>query len=64
MSFVIKKRVDNLGRIVLPKNMREYYSISLNDRVNLIPTDCGILITKYDERNNKDENTEQSTGIG
>ena len=64
MSFVIKKRVDNLGRIVLPKNMRDYYRISLNDRVNLIPTDVGILITKSDEENVKNDSAEKETGIG
>ena len=64
MSFVIKKRVDNLGRIVLPKNMRDYYRISLNDRVNLIPTDVGILITKSDEEDVKNDSAEKETGIG
>jgi len=46
MSFVIIKTVDSLGRIVLPKNMRDYYSISLNDKVKLQPTNKGILITR------------------
>ena len=64
MSFVMKKRVDNLGRIVLPKNMRDYYRISLNDRVNLIPTDAGILITKSDEEDVKNDSAEKETGIG
>ena len=48
MRFAVRKKVDKLGRIVLPKNMRDYYSISENDSVNVIPTKAGILITKND----------------
>ncbi|MBE6532092.1 MAG: AbrB/MazE/SpoVT family DNA-binding domain-containing protein [Ruminococcaceae bacterium] len=46
MRYTVEKKIDNLGRIVLPKGMREYYDISLNDRLNLIPTEEGILIVK------------------
>ncbi len=46
MRYTVEKKIDNLGRIVLPKSMREYYDISLNDRLNLIPTEEGILIVK------------------
>ena len=46
MNYSVQKTIDALGRIVLPKNMRDYYGINLNDKLNLIPTDNGILITK------------------
>lgn len=46
MNYSVQKTIDTLGRIVLPKNMRDYYGINLNDKLNLIPTDNGILITK------------------
>ena len=55
MSFTIKKNVDKLGRIVLSKNMRDYYGISLTDKVDMIPTERGILIVKSsDDRNSCD----------
>ena len=46
MKYSVQKTIDALGRIVLPKNMRDYYGINLNDKLNLIPTDKGVLITK------------------
>ena len=38
----IKKRVDNLGRLCIPKWMRELYD--LQDEVELVVIDNGILI--------------------
>ena len=46
MRFSVEKTIDALGRIVLPKEMREYYGISLNESLYLTPTEEGILITK------------------
>ena len=46
MNYGVEKKVDNQGRIVLPKNMREYYDILLGDKIKLIPTEQGILISK------------------
>jgi len=45
MMFSVEKEIDALGRIVLPKSMREYYGISLKDKLYLTPTEKGILIT-------------------
>ena len=36
------KEVDNLGRIVIPKEMRDLYS--LNEKVEVISTPEGVLI--------------------
>ena len=44
MSFVIERRIDNLGRIVLPKDMRKYYGISNGDALEIVATEEGILI--------------------
>ena len=44
----IKKRIDKLGRIVLPKDMRELYGIDDGDSVEMIPTEEGIVIRKTD----------------
>ena len=38
----IIKEVDNLGRIVIPKEFRKRYA--LNERVELITTEHGIII--------------------
>ena len=38
----MKKRVDDLGRICIPKPMRELYG--LNGEVELVVTDEGILL--------------------
>ena len=57
MIFKVEKRLDSLGRITLPKSIREYYGIALNDKLTLIPIDDGILITK-DNNSKKDNNAE------
>ena len=44
MRFTVSKKIDNLGRIVIPKEMRDYYGIKLNYEVKLVPTEEGILI--------------------
>ncbi len=47
MEFKIVKAVDKLGRIVLPKSMRDYYN--LNENVTLTATKYGILISREDD---------------
>ena len=37
--------VDNLGRIVIPKEYRDFYHINKNENVRLIDTAEGLLIT-------------------
>ena len=37
--------VDNLGRIVIPKEYREFYHIDKNSNVRLVDTANGLLIT-------------------
>lgn len=41
-----QKKVDNLGRIVLPKDIRDSYLIGVNDNIEIIPTNEGILLRK------------------
>ena len=60
MKFAIEKKIDGLGRIVLPKNIRACYGIGLEETLRLIPTDSGILITKKDSSNLENENTNAS----
>ena len=49
MDFGILKELDNVGRIVIPKELRKYYCIEQNDMLELIPTQEGILIKKHKE---------------
>ena len=37
--------VDKLGRIVIPKEYRKFYHIDKEDKVSLIDTPDGLLIT-------------------
>ena len=48
MEYKIIKKVDKLGRMVLPKEMRKCYGIELNEGVEIIPTESGILIRKIE----------------
>lgn len=44
MEFSVLKKMDNLGRIVIPAVFREKYGIEYNESVELVPTEQGILI--------------------
>jgi len=46
ITFGIQKKIDSLGRIVLPKEIREFYCMDENDTVEVVPTENGILIRK------------------
>ena len=48
MKFEIKRKIDELGRIVLPIDMRNYYEIGSGDTVVLLPVREGIQIAKAD----------------
>ncbi|MBQ7352503.1 MAG: AbrB/MazE/SpoVT family DNA-binding domain-containing protein [Clostridia bacterium] len=43
-NFVITKKFDSLGRVVIPKNMREHYGFESNRIVQVIPQKDGVLI--------------------
>ena len=46
MEFSMTKRMDNLGRIVIPKELRRYYGFEPDDELVLIPMQKGVLLTK------------------
>lgn len=45
MRIGIKRKIDSLGRIVIPKEYREFYHFGDNEEVTIIDTPEGILIT-------------------
>ena len=46
MKFSVTKRIDNLGRIVVPIEMRKCYKMEINDEIELVPTEDGVLMKK------------------
>lgn len=46
MKFTIKRTVDELGRIVLPKDMRVHFNINSGDALEIIAIKDGIIIRK------------------
>ncbi len=55
MKFGVVKAIDSLGRIVLPKELRYFYGIEIKDKLLLIPTEDGILVTKAYKNKKKSE---------
>ena len=39
------RKVDNLGRIVIPKEYRDFYHLNHSDEVFIVDTTEGLLIT-------------------
>ena len=44
MYFAIKRCVDELGRIVLPKDMRNHFDIKSGEALEIFATQDGILL--------------------
>lgn len=44
------RRMDNLGRVVVPSDMREKYDFNEKDKVDFIPKEEGILLKKVYEK--------------
>ena len=43
----IARNVDKLGRIVIPKEYRDFYHLNHNDEVFIVDTTEGLLITNH-----------------
>ena len=50
LSTGIVRRCDELGRIVIPKEMRSQLNIEERDPIEIILTENGILLQKYENR--------------
>ena len=44
----IVRKIDRMGRVVLPKELRWKYKIDCGDMVEIFTTETGICIEKYD----------------
>lgn len=44
----IVRRVDELGRIVIPKELRKHFSIREKDALEIFTDDSGIILRKYE----------------
>lgn len=42
----VKRKIDKLGRLVLPKPYRDYLKFKLNEEVEILLTDTGVLVKK------------------
>lgn len=42
----IVRNIDNLGRVVIPKEMREYLRINFGDELEIITSDNSIILKK------------------
>ena len=42
----IIRKVDDLGRIVIPKEIRNFYHIEANDEIEIVTTTNGIILRK------------------
>lgn len=52
MNFAIIRSLDELGRIVLPKDMRSHFNMNTGDLLQITTTEEGILIKKKQEESN------------
>lgn len=44
------RRVDDLGRVTIPAELREKYNINIHDKIDFICTENGILLKRvYDK---------------
>lgn len=61
MALEFIRQIDKLGRIVIPKDLRNHYDFKADDKIYLTAYDDGILIHnkeyvyKYDDQNDKED---------
>ena len=59
MRIGMRKKVDNLGRVTIPKEYRDFYNLNAADEVCLVETTEGLLITNPKYKVVKIENVEE-----
>lgn len=48
--MVVRRKIDELGRVVLPREMRELFQLKEHDELDLTADDGGIYITPANAR--------------
>lgn len=43
-TFRVVRKIDKLGRIVVPKDMRDFYKIDIDTPLEIVAVEDGILI--------------------
>ena len=43
-KYVLAREMDKLGRIVIPADMRRHFGFNAGDKVQIIPTENGVLL--------------------
>lgn len=59
MKIKICRQIDELGRLVIPVDLRKQYGLKAGDKVCFIACEEGILIEPEDYVSNNDENNEK-----
>ena len=59
MGIKICRQIDELGRLVIPKDLREQYGLKPGDKVWFTAYDNGILIHSDDIRCNYEKHDEE-----
>ena len=52
MTIKFIRKIDNLGRIVIPKDIREMFGFKPGDGIEISVNDMYILISKIEENKN------------
>ena len=52
MSFVVKRKIDSLGRVVLPADYRNHFNIESGDSVQFTIAENGIIVSKAVQNTN------------
>lgn len=55
MEIKICRRIDRLGRLVIPADLRKQYGLKAGDNIRFIPNDNGILVYSEGVNNGKDK---------
>lgn len=55
----IVRRIDDLGRVVIPKEIRRTYNIREGDALEIYTTNEGIVFAKYDQTQSKEQEAQE-----
>lgn len=62
MAITIIRQIDELGRIVIPKDLRKQYGIKAGEKLYFDAYDNGILIHRENYRYGDEENEDKDEG--